>query len=172
LQREGTRLGATGAGGCIGLFEHPVRFDTSFRAMVASTSCANPEEPGHPDTSLQTGSGAIVHEEVLMQSYESIFIVRPSLSDEDTSKVIEKMKGVVEKNGAVLLKSENWGKKKLAYEVKRERKGTFVYLHFKSEGGVVGELERSYRLEDSVIKFLTVRLEQEAPQKPANPENN
>jgi small subunit ribosomal protein S6 len=107
-----------------------------------------------------------------MQLYESIFIVRPSLSDEDTSKVIEKMKGVVEKNGATLLKSENWGKKKLAYEVKRERKGTFVYLHFRSEGGVVGELERSYRLEDSVIKFLTVRLTQEAPQKPAGPENS
>ncbi|HJU04702.1 MAG TPA: 30S ribosomal protein S6 [Nitrospiraceae bacterium] len=101
-----------------------------------------------------------------MQTYESIFIVRPSLSDEDTSKIIEKMKGVVEKSGATLLKSENWGKKKLAYEVKRERKGTFVYLHFNAEGGVVGELERSYRLEDSVIKFLTVRLEQGMPEKP------
>ena len=88
-----------------------------------------------------------------MQFYESIFIVRPTLSDEDTAKIIEKMKGVIEKSGAALLKSENWGKKKLAYEVKRERKGTFVYLHFKAEGGVVGELERSYRLEDSVINF-------------------
>ncbi|MGH7231267.1 MAG: 30S ribosomal protein S6 [Nitrospiraceae bacterium] len=107
-----------------------------------------------------------------MQSYESIFIVRPSLSDEDTSKIIEKMKSAVEKSGATLLKSENWGKKKLAYEVKRERKGTFVYLHFKAEGGAIGELERSYRLEDSVIKFLTVRLEQEAPQKPAAAETN
>ena len=107
-----------------------------------------------------------------MQLYESIFIVRPTLSDEDTSKVIEKMKGVVEKSGATLLKSENWGKKKLAYEVKRERKGTFVYLNFKAEGGVVGDLERSYRLEDSVIKFLTVRLESQPPQpqQPAAPE--
>lgn len=139
--------------------------------MVASLS-SDPGAPDHSDTSLQTRFGAIVHEEVLMQLYESIFIVRPSLSDEDTSKVIEKMKGVVEKNGATLLKSENWGKKKLAYEVKRERKGTFVYLHFRSEGGVVGELERSYRLEDSVIKFLTVRLTQEATQKPAGPENS
>ena len=103
-----------------------------------------------------------------MQLYESIFLVRPSLSDEDTNKIIEKMKGVVEKSGATLLKSENWGKKKLAYEVKRERKGTFVYLHFRSEGSVIGELERSYRLEDSVIKFLTVRLDQEAPPKAAD----
>jgi small subunit ribosomal protein S6 len=100
-----------------------------------------------------------------MQLYESIFVVRPSLSDEDTTKVIDKIKGVVEKSGATILKSENWGKKKLAYEVKRERKGTFVYLHFKSEGRVISELERSYRLEDSVIKFLTVRLEHEPAQK-------
>ncbi len=102
-----------------------------------------------------------------MPFYESIFVVRPSLTDEDTQKIIEKMKGVVEKSGATVLKSENWGKKKLAYEVKRERKGTFIYLHFKSDGGVVSDLERSYRLEDSVIKFLTVRLEQEAVQRPA-----
>lgn len=102
-----------------------------------------------------------------MQLYESIFIVRPSLSDEDTGKIVEKIKGVVEKSGATLLKSENWGKKKLAYEVKRERKGTFVYLHFQANGTLIGELERSYRLEDSVIKFLTVRLERPAAHKPA-----
>jgi len=97
-----------------------------------------------------------------MQQYESIFIVRPSLPDEDTNRIIDKMKGVLEKSGATLLKLENWGKKKLAYEVKRERKGTFVYFHFTSPGAAVGELERSYRLEDSVIKFLTVRRELEA----------
>jgi small subunit ribosomal protein S6 len=94
-----------------------------------------------------------------MSLYESIFIVRPSLSDDDTNKLIDKMKGVLEKSGGTLLKQENWGKKKLAYEVKRERKGTFVYLYFKSPGNVVSELERSYRLEDSVLKFLTVRQE-------------
>ena len=94
-----------------------------------------------------------------MQVYESIFIVRPTLSDEDTNKIIDKMKGVLERSGGSLLKLENWGKKKLAYEVKRERKGTFVYLNFQSSGSVVAELERSYRLEDSVLKFLTVRLE-------------
>ena len=96
-----------------------------------------------------------------MEIYESLFIIRPSLSDEDTISLFEKMKGVVEKNGATIMKAENWGRKKLAYEIKRERKGTFVYLYFKGPGQVVGELERSYRLEDSIIKFLTVRLEKE-----------
>ena len=96
-----------------------------------------------------------------MEIYESLFIIRPSLNDEETSSLFDKMKGVVEKNGATLMKAENWGRKKLAYEIKRERKGTFVYLYFKGPGQVVGELERSYRLEDSIIKFLTVRLEKE-----------
>ena len=102
----------------------------------------------------------------MQQLYESIFIVRPSLPDEETHKLVEKMKGVLEKSGAALLKTENWGKKKLAYEVRRERKGVFVYFYFKSAGNAIEELERSYRLEDSVIKFLTVRLEHEPPQKP------
>ena len=96
-----------------------------------------------------------------MELYESLFIIRPSLNDEETTSLFDKMKGIVEKNGATLVKAENWGRKKLAYEIKRERKGTFVYLYFKGPGHVVGELERSYRLEDSIIKFLTVRLEKE-----------
>jgi small subunit ribosomal protein S6 len=102
----------------------------------------------------------------MQKLYESIFIVRPSIPDDETNKLIEKMKGVLEKSGASLLKTENWGKKKLAYEVRRERKGVFVYFYFKSEGTGIEELERSYRLEDGVIKFLTVRLEHEPPQKP------
>ena len=95
-----------------------------------------------------------------MQLYESIFIIRPSLSDDDTNQLIDKMKGLLEKAGASLEIVENWGKKKLAYEIKRERRGTFVYLFFKAAGNVVGDLEHAYRLEDAVLKFLTVRIEQ------------
>ncbi len=96
-----------------------------------------------------------------MKFYESIFIIRPTLSDDETTKLIDKMKGIVEKTGGEMLKLENWGRKKLAYEVKRERKGTYAYFYFRSKGDVTSELERSYRLEDSVMKFLTVRLEKE-----------
>lgn len=103
-----------------------------------------------------------------MSFYESIFVVRTTLSDDETNKLIEKMKSLLEKSGAQLLKLENWGKKKLAYEVKRERKGTFVYFHFKAAGGAVNELERSYRLEDSILKFLTVKQEIGAASKPAS----
>lgn len=102
-----------------------------------------------------------------MPLYESIVIVRPSLSDEETAKVVEKMKGVLDKSGATVLKCENWGKRKLAYEVKRERKGFFVFFNYQAPGTVVGALERSCRIEDAVIKFLTVRVDQHEQGPPA-----
>jgi len=96
-----------------------------------------------------------------MELYESLFIIRPSVSDEETNALIEKMKSVADKTGAQFIKSENWGRKKLAYEVRRERKGTYVYFYFKAPNNTVGELEHAYRLEDNIIKFLTVHLEKE-----------
>lgn len=100
-----------------------------------------------------------------MACYESIFILRSSLGDEDAEAVIEKMKSVLTKHGATIVKAENWGKKKLAYEIKHDRRGTYILLQFESaQENVVSELERLYRLEDSVIKFLTVRVEEEALQ--------
>ena len=93
-----------------------------------------------------------------MQAYESIFIVRPSLTDEEVAKVMEKMKGVVEKNGGAITKAESWGKKKLAYNVKKEKKGTYVILRFNGDGKVIHDLEHNYGVEDSIIKFLTVRV--------------
>lgn len=100
-----------------------------------------------------------------MACYESIFILRSSLADEEAEAVIEKMKNVLTKHGATIVKAENWGKKKLAYEIKHDRRGTYILLQFESaQETVVSELERLYRLEDSVIKFLTVRVDEEALQ--------
>lgn len=100
-----------------------------------------------------------------MACYESIFILRASLTDEEASAVVEKMQKALEKFEATLVKAENWGKKKLAYEIDHERRGAYVLLQFESaQGNVVSELERLYRLEDSIIKFLTVRMEEEVLQ--------
>ena len=100
-----------------------------------------------------------------MAFYESIFILRASLTDEEASAVMEKMQKALEKFEATLVKAENWGKKKLAYEIDHQRRGAYVLLQFESaQGNVVSELERLYRLEDSIIKFLTVRVEEEALQ--------
>ena len=99
-----------------------------------------------------------------MSFYESIFIVRSSLSEEEAATLQEKMKGALEKLGASIIKSENWGKKKLAYEIAHDRRGTYILFQFEAEGKVVSEIERLYRLEDAVVKFLTVRVAEKALQ--------
>jgi small subunit ribosomal protein S6 len=128
--------------------------------MLVSALRAGWERP-RTYTSLRTRSGALSRRELCMELYESLFIIRPSVSDEETNALIEKMKGVAERTGAQFIKSENWGRKKLAYEVRRERKGTYAYFYFKAPNNTVGELEHAYRLEDNIIKFLTVHLEKE-----------
>jgi small subunit ribosomal protein S6 len=95
-----------------------------------------------------------------MNNYETIFIIKPSLPDDEVEKTVEKIKGVIQKGGGELLKVENWGKKKLAYEVRKEKRGTYILLHFKGTGALVEELERNYRLDESVIKFITLKLEE------------
>jgi small subunit ribosomal protein S6 len=94
--------------------------------------------------------------------YESLFILRPSLADDDVQKTLEKVRTTVEKAGGTIERLENWGKKKLAYEVKREKKGLYIQLQFKGNGAAVTEIERLFRLEDAVMKFLTVKLDAQA----------
>lgn len=94
-----------------------------------------------------------------MTVYETIFITKPSLSDDELSGVVGKVRGVIEKHGGEILKTENWGKKKLAYEVRKEKKGAYVFLRFQGPWWVVAELERQYRVEDTVIKFMTIKCD-------------
>lgn len=94
-----------------------------------------------------------------MDNYETIFIVKPSLNDDEVEKAVEKIKAVIQKNGGELQKVENWGKKKLAYEVRKEKRGTYVLLNFKGPGPLVLQLEQHYRLDESIIKFITLKLE-------------
>lgn len=92
-----------------------------------------------------------------MNTYESIFIVKPSISDEDVTKTVTKLEGII-KQGGEYLTTENWGKKKLAYEVNKEKKGLYMLFRFRGKGTLVDELERNYRFDDNVIKFMTIQL--------------
>jgi small subunit ribosomal protein S6 len=102
-----------------------------------------------------------------MHIYESIFIINPNLSDEETAGVIKKMQDVVASQGGEMLKFEDWGKKKLAYEIKKHKRGHYAFFQFKSAPAAVSELERTYKMTDTVIKFLTVKLEKELRTRPA-----
>src|SRR5512140_1052144 len=101
-----------------------------------------------------------------MPIYESIFIINPNINDEETAAVIKKMQDVVAGQRGEMLKFEDWGKKKLAYEIKKHKRGHYAFFQFKSAPAAVSELERTYKMTDSVIKFLTVRLEKELRVKP------
>jgi len=101
-----------------------------------------------------------------MPIYESIFIINPNITDDETNAVIKKMQDVVAKQGAEMLKFEDWGKKKLAYEVKKQKRGHYVFFQFKGTPAAISELERTYKLTDAVIKFLSVKLEKELRLKP------
>jgi len=93
-----------------------------------------------------------------MKLYESICILRPVQAETENDRVIEKIKDVLTQSGANILKLDNSGKKKLAYDIQHERKGTFITVQFEGPPTVVAELERFQRMEDQVMKFMTVRV--------------
>ena len=93
-----------------------------------------------------------------MRLYESLCILRPVPVESDNDRVIEKMKEVLNHAGANIMKLENSGKKKLAYDIQHERKGNFITVQFEGPSTAVAELERFQRMEDQVMKFMTVRI--------------
>ncbi len=95
-----------------------------------------------------------------MRKYETIFIINPDLNEEDTKGLIDRVRGIIESLRGEVFKIEEWGRKKLAYEVKKMSKGYFVLLHFAGTSQVLGELERNLRLMDGVLKYQTVRLDE------------
>jgi small subunit ribosomal protein S6 len=98
-----------------------------------------------------------------MRIYEVLFIIRPDVQEEEIDGVVEPLKGVVAGSGGVVDKVDKWGKRRLAYRVKKYREGYYVLLQFSTEKAseLVKELERRLRVSDTVIKFLTVRIDEE-----------
>jgi small subunit ribosomal protein S6 len=94
-----------------------------------------------------------------MRKYETIFIVNPDLSEDDRKDLIEKVKGIIDSHQGETLKVDEWGTRKLAYEVKKMSKGHYVLLHYVGGSPVIKELERNLRLMDGVLKYQTVRLD-------------
>ena len=94
------------------------------------------------------------------RNYELMFIVRPDMVDEDLNKLISTLESSVTSAGGTT-KTEVWGKRRLAYRVGRFNDGIFVLLILEGEGAMVHELERRLRVTEPVIKFLTVRTDEE-----------
>ena len=95
-----------------------------------------------------------------MRIYEELFIITPDAPEEEIDQIIEQMTGVVTAAGGTVDKMEKWGKRRLAYRVAKHREGYYVLIQFTSGPETVKELERRLRVTDSVIKFLTVRIDE------------
>ena len=94
------------------------------------------------------------------RKYELMFIVRPDMVDEDLNKLISTLESSVTTAGGIA-KSEVWGKRRLAYRVGKFNDGIFVLMMIEATGAIVHEVERRLRVTEPVIKFLTVRIDEE-----------
>ncbi len=94
------------------------------------------------------------------REYETIYILRPNTPNEGVAEVNTRIKGVIEGMGGKVIKVDNWGKRRLAYEVAKERKGIYLYWLYLAQPGVVGEAERNLRMLDNVIRYLTTKVDE------------
>jgi small subunit ribosomal protein S6 len=97
-----------------------------------------------------------------MRRYETIFIASPTLTDEQVDELVRYFEGIVAEQGGELLKTDKWGRKKLAYEVQKFSEGYYTLFEMNAGSNLVAELERRFRNHDSIIKFMSVRMDEEA----------
>ena len=97
----------------------------------------------------------------MSRSYEVMFIVRPDVAEEDVDKLIAGFTTTVTTGGGAVKTIDKMGRRKLAYMVRKFNDGNYVLLHIDADGPVVAELERRLRVSEPVIKFITVRMDEE-----------
>ena len=94
-----------------------------------------------------------------MRKYETIFILHPSLDEEAVKANVEKFKGVIENNGGEIENIDAWGKRKLAYEIQKVGEGHYTLINFNSNPELPKELDRVFRITDSVIRHIIINPE-------------
>jgi len=95
-----------------------------------------------------------------MRHYESIFIAPPTLTEEQVEELVKHFEGIIAEQGGELLKTDRWGRKKLAYDVQKFSEGYYTLFELNAGPKLVTELERRYRNHENVIKYLSVRMDE------------
>jgi len=93
-----------------------------------------------------------------MKKYETVFISDPDMSDQAREELLERVKGIIDREKGILLNIDDWGLKKLSYEIKKKLRGYYVCLTYGGSGALVTELERNFRLSDFIMKFMTILI--------------
>ena len=96
-----------------------------------------------------------------MNKYELALVVNAKIEDDARAAVVEKAKEYVTRAGGTITEVEEWRKKKLAYDVKKNKEGYYVIFTFEAKPDSIDELERVYRIDDNIIKFIVVRKDEE-----------
>ena len=93
-----------------------------------------------------------------LREYETLFLLKPDLAEDLVDKIVERMRGIVHRDGGKVIKVENWGKKKTAYEVKKGFRAIFIRFLYLGTTKMVAEFERNLRMTDDVLKYQSVKL--------------
>ncbi|MXV38024.1 30S ribosomal protein S6 [Flavobacteriaceae bacterium Ap0902] len=94
-----------------------------------------------------------------MNHYETVFILTPVLSDSQVEEAVKKFEDFLKSKDAEIVHQENWGLRKLAYQIQLKRNGFYHLVEFKADGSIVGELELLFKRDERVLRFLTVKLD-------------
>ena len=94
-----------------------------------------------------------------MRRYETIFIVRQNVAEDEIAAITGKTTSIIEGDGGTIFRINNWGLKKLAYLIKKENQGYYVYVDYAGIPAAVAEIERIFRIDDRILKYLTVKLD-------------
>ncbi|EKD33796.1 MAG: hypothetical protein ACD_75C02590G0006 [uncultured bacterium] len=92
-----------------------------------------------------------------MRRYETIFIIRPNAGDEEINRIIENTRQIILDEKGTIIELNKWGMKKLAYSIKKESLGFYVFCDFAGTPAAVAEIERKFRIDDLVLKYMTIK---------------
>ena len=94
-----------------------------------------------------------------MKRYEVIVIIKTDLTEEDINAIIERSSNIITERKGVIAKMEKWGKRRLAYEINKQRDGFYFFIDYAGNGAIVAEMERNFKIDDRILKFMTVTKE-------------
>ena len=92
-----------------------------------------------------------------MRRYEVLYIVHPDLTDEEIKAVSDRYSELVTAQKGTIIKVEDWGQRRLAYDINKQGKGSYILIDFYGPGSMIKEIERNFRIDDKVLKYLTVK---------------
>lgn len=92
-----------------------------------------------------------------MQTYETLFIIRPDLEESEIDKTIDAVQNIITSGGGTILKVDKWGKRQLAYMIQKKREGFYVLMYFEAPSTLIAELQRRYKLADAIMRYLVVQ---------------